>query len=164
MIQWKCGKRKGANGGLKRRRGGEIKPAERSVCATDPAEFKRVSCKTQARGAGRWRRGAFYARTLQVRQDLHGGALIRMPVAAGQKPQGGARVASRPAASKTRLAPGSAYPHAGHIREKPQGGARVASRPAANKRTCTGERLSACRSRQGKSRRGRTGGKPSCRK
>lgn len=33
MIQWKCGKRKGANGGLKRRRGGEIKPAERSVCA-----------------------------------------------------------------------------------------------------------------------------------
>ncbi len=88
MIQWKCGKRKGANGGLKRRRGGDLKPAERSVCAADPAEFKRVSCKTQARGAGRWRRGAFYARTLQVRQDLHQGALIRMPVAAGQKPQG----------------------------------------------------------------------------
>ena len=66
MIQWKCGKRKGANGDLKRRRGGDLKPAERSVCAADPAEFKRVSCKTQARGAGRGRRGAFYARTPQI--------------------------------------------------------------------------------------------------
>ena len=90
MIQWKCGKRKGANGGLKRRRGGDLKPAERSVCAADPAEFKGVSCKTQARGAGRWRRGAFYARTPQI----------------------------------SGLAPGSAYPHAGDIRETPQGGAR----------------------------------------
>ena len=61
----------------------------------------------------------------QVRQDLHRGALIRMLVAAGQKRRGSAWVANRPAASKTRLAPG--------------------------------ERLSACRSRQGKSAGGAHG-------
>ena len=122
MIQWKCGKRKGANGGLKRRRGGDLKPAERSVCAADPAEFKRVLCKTQARGAGRGRRGAFYARTPQI-SGLARGALIRMLVAAGQKRRGSARVASRPAANK-RTCTGGAYPHAGDIRETPQGGAR----------------------------------------
>ena len=121
MIQWKCGKRKGANGGLKRRRGGEIKPAERSVCAADPAEFKRVSCKTQARGAGSGRRGAFYARTPQI-SGLAPGSAYPHAGRGRAKAAGGARVASRPAASKTRLAAGSAYPHAGHIREKPQGG------------------------------------------
>ena len=96
MEVWK---KEGRKRRLKRRRGGDLKPAERSVCAADPAEFKRVSCKTQARGAGRWRRGAFYARTLQVRQDLHGGALIRMPVAAG-KSRGKRAAAGKPSCRK----------------------------------------------------------------
>ena len=56
----------------------------------------------------------------QVRQDLHQGALIRMPVAAGQKPQGAhGWQAVLPQISG--LARGSAYPHAGDIRETPQG-------------------------------------------
>ena len=163
MIQWKCGKRKGANGGLKRRRGGDLKPAERSVCAADPAEFKRVSCKTQARGAGRGRRGAFYARTPQI-NGLAPGSAYPHAGRGRAKAAGGAHVWQAVLPQISGLARGSAYPHAGRGRAKAAGGARVVSRPAANKRTCTGERLSACRSHQGKAAGGSAGGKPSCRK
>ena len=155
MIQWKCGKRKGANGGSKRRRGGDLKPAERSVCAADPAEFKRVSCKTQARGAGRGRRGAFYARTPQI-SGLASGRAFPHAGRGRAKAAGGAR-GWQTVLPQVRqdLHRGSAYPHAGRGRAKAQGSAWVASRPAASKRTCTGGALIRMPVTSGKSRRGR---------
>ena len=80
------------------------------------------------------RRGLKARREVCLRGGSRGVQKSFMQNASARRRQMAARSFLCPnAASKTRLAPGSAYPHAGRGRAKAAGGARVASRPAASK-------------------------------